>query len=263
MERLILIAAALLAFHLFAVDDGVYEAGADGLPGTRIKLNITRGHIRSQSNANDRWTAFVCYSQKDALEGNKYTVVLNGTARKVGSWGKSGDAENHFSLELKSSDVDAAKKLFGFEPLKRWHNGFKIDGSFSTDKAAYTPGEKITITLTLRNVGDAPFYFRVGGRNRGPRDDQFSFLCEGPEGSVPSKRAMNFGGLSTVRTIEPGKEYTQEVDLAGWFDLTKPGYYMLKGSYYLEIHDQWDDPHFGIWEDYLTRAFHVEIKEKQ
>jgi len=262
MTRLILITTAILASQLLALDDGVYETGADGAPAARAKLNITRGDIRSLSNANDRWTVFVCYSQKDSLEGSKYTVVLNSTARRIGSCGKSGDAEYSFSLDLQSNDLDAAKKLLGFEPKKRWHNGYKIDGSFSTNKT-YAPGEKITVTMTLRNVGDAPFYFRVGGMNRGPRDDQFTFLCEGPEGGMPSKKAMNFGGRSTLQTIEPGKEFTKEVDLAGWFDLKKPGFYFLRGSYFLEVHDESAYPSFGIWEDFLTRPFYLEIKEKQ
>ncbi|MEK7857076.1 MAG: hypothetical protein AAB288_13375 [Acidobacteriota bacterium] len=260
MLRLSLIVALLVAPLAAALEDGVYETDDAGRPAKQVKLNVTRGHILSGSNANDEWSLFVCYSPDGFLEGNKYAVVLNGKISKIGSWGKSGTTENDFSLALKSNEVDAAGKLFGFHPIERKHNGYKLDVTFTPDKETYTPGEKITIKMTIKNVSDSPFYFRVGGQNRGPRDDQFSFSCEGPDGTVPAKSAMNHGGISVAQRIEPGKEYSKEVDLAGWFDLKKPGHYSLIGSFELSVYETKELRSFEIWEDFLTRRFHLQVK---
>lgn len=243
-----------------ALEDGVYETDKDGQPAKHVQLKVTRGHILSESNANDEWSLFVCYSPNGFLEGNKYAVVLGGKIRKIGSWGKSGDTENDFSLNLKSSELDAAKKLFGLQSIERKHNGFKLDVMFSPDKEFYSPGEKVIIKMTIKNVDDKAFYFNVGGHNRGPRDDQFSFSCEGPEGTQPTKKANNFGGLSFVNEIEAGKEYSKEVDLNGWFDLKKPGNYELMGNYLLSVYETKNIQSFSIWEDYLTRPFRIIIK---
>lgn len=259
MSLLILFVAMLIAPFAVAFEDGVYDRDDSGKPVNRVKLNVTRGHILSLRNANDEWSLFVCYSPDGFLEGNKYTVVLNGKVHTISSSGKSGATENDFSLVLKSNEVDAAKKLFGFQPIERKHNGYKLDVTFTPDKETYSPSENISIKMTIKNVGEKPFYFRVGGRNRGPRDDQFTFSCEGPDGTVPVKSAMNFGGIAIVREIEPGKEYSKDISLAGWFDLKKPGSYSLIGSYLLSVYETKNVHSFEIWEDYLTRPFYFKI----
>jgi hypothetical protein len=252
---------AVLAAGGAAAEDGVYETAADGGLGKRVALTVTRGHILSQSNANDRWSAFVCFPQAGFLEGDRYTVVLAGKARRINGWGKSGDREYDFGLLLDAAEVEPARALFGLPVLPRHHPGYRIDGAFSTAKAVYEPGEKISVTLVIRNVGDQPFFFQRGGRQRGPRDDQFVFAGEGPDGSLEIKQAFDFGGMSVIQPIPAHGELSLDVDLGGWIDARKPGTYQLTASYLLPVHED-DASAFAVWEDWLTRPFSFEVRIK-
>jgi hypothetical protein len=197
------------------------------------------------------------------MEGNLYTVVLNGKTFKINSWGNSGNDESDFGMQLETADVAAAEKLFKFMRIERKHPAYCIDGAFSTVKTVFAPGEKILVTLTIRNVGTEPFFFQLGGHNRGPRDDQFSFSENASFGTsaFPVKTAQNFGGISMIQTIKPGETFTKEVDLGGWFELNKPGYHFLIGSYLLSIYANANHETM-VWEDYLTRPFWFEIREE-
>lgn len=252
---------ALLASSASAVEDGVYESDQTGALCKPVTLTVTRGRIHSLSNANDRWSAIVCFPQVGFQEGNRYSVVLGGRATKITSWGNSSDKEYVFSLEFMSSELEAAKALFGLPVEARQHPAYAIDGSFTTDKGIYLVGEKIVVTMVIRNVGDQPFRFFKGGHQRGPRDDQFHFSGVGPDGgTLMVKSAMNFGGMGSVITIAPHDQVSLSVDLDGWIDASQPGYYTLMVSYLLPIHATDDVSKSETWEDYLTRPCTFEVQ---
>ena len=58
----------------------------------------------------------------------------------------------------------------------------------------------ITLTFELKNAGDKPVTIRIGGSQRGPRDNQCRFIaqrCYGLGKGVPDTcEPNNFGGMS-------------------------------------------------------------------
>ncbi len=249
-----------LASYAASVEDGVYEVDTHGVFGKRVVLPVIRGQIYSLNNANDRWAGDIGYPQAGFLEGNHYRVVLSGKQKNIWGFGKNGDTEFNFGFQLEAGEVEQAKALLSLPVHARHHPGHRIDGAFSTTKEAYRPGEKITVTLVIRNLSDQPFRFQQGGHQRGPRDDQFCFAGEGPDGGLKIKTASNFGGLSVLTTIAPHGELSLSVDLGNWIDVEKMGYYSLMGSYLLPIHDDDTIQSMAIWEDFLTRPFAFEVE---
>ena len=236
-----------------AVEDGVYELDRNGKPGKHVSLPVIHGEISSLSNANDAWSASVFFPQAGFQEGNRYCAVVAGNHKEINGWGKSGTTEYDFSLQLTTDEVEPARTLFGLPIHARRHPEHRIDGAFTTAKETYRPGESIIVTLVIRNLSDRPFHFLKGGHQRGPRDDQFSFSGEGPEGTLKIKSAMNFGGMSVISTIPPHAQASLSVDLCGWIDAAKPGFYSLMASYLLPIHEDEQIRSREIWQDYLTR----------
>ncbi|MCB9688720.1 MAG: hypothetical protein H6738_18810 [Alphaproteobacteria bacterium] len=92
-----------------------------------------------------------------------------------------------------------------------------------------------TIRVTLTNDGDVPVGVVVGGRNRGPRDNQFSFTVRRGDEILPTKDGGDFGGLSVVRPLEPGGSTSIEADLSAWVDLAAPGSFDVHGRYEAEL----------------------------
>lgn len=242
-----------------AVEDGVYELTADGTPGARVLLPVTRGQFYASDNANDHWHGFVCYPQAGFLEGDRYGVVLADTLKRIAGSGRSGHSEYDFGLDLTASEVERAHALFGLPVHARHHPGHRIDGSFTTAKMVYEPHEKIVVTLAIRNLSDQPFRFQQGGHQRGPRDDQYHFTGQGPAGSMAIKPALNFGGMSAVTTIPPHGTWSMSVDLGGWMACDQPGPYTLMASYLLPIQED-DRNGMPIWEDYLTRPLSFTVR---
>ncbi len=149
-------------------------------------------------------------------------------------------------LWLGGKEVPAriAAKL-GITPALRKHPGHKMAASFSPTKKAFKPGEPIVLNMTVKNVGDRPISFVDGGRQRGPRNNQFAFTAfrnggTGPE--VPDTGdPTNFGGLGTFITLKPGEVFQKQIDIAKWFDLAKPDTYKINCRFEMEISDNWDD----------------------
>jgi len=71
----------------------------------------------------------------------------------------------------------AVTKVYKIEPVLRKHPGHKFAVSFQPDKESYKPGDAITLKLSIKNVGNETVSFFDGGRQRGPRDNQFGFTA--------------------------------------------------------------------------------------
>lgn len=263
MLLLVVITFGSAVTELTAQEDGVYEVLPKGGVGNAVTLTVLGGQISSGNNSNDEWHLFVKYPQEGFLPGNRYCVFLEGRKKSIYGWGSDGTPSYDFSLGLTTSEAKRASAMLGIPLLARAHPGHRIDGTFSTDKAAYAPGELIVVTLKIRNVSNSPFYFTQGGRQRGPRDDQFTFFGRGPQGTLAVKDAMNFGGILRVITVPPNEEVLITAELNSWLDTDKPGTYWVFGSYLLPIHQTDAQAHNPTWEDYITRPFSFEVKERK
>ena len=115
------------------------------------------------------------------------------------------------------------------------------------------------VTMEIKNTGKVPFAFQDGGRQRGARNNQFSFSASRKSGSaVPDTGdGRDFGGKSTTRELQPGDTFEKQVDLKSWFRLAKPDIYSIQGSYQMELktEDGWT-----TWEDIATGDCEVVIE---
>ncbi len=112
------------------------------------------------------------------------------------------------------------------------------------------------IELTIENVGTTAFAFVQGGRNRGVRDSQFSFVAT--DGSLREGGLKdigdptNFGGRSIARVLKPGEVHRQRVDLRRWFEMPKGTYHVI-GTYEMRYTDPADrNNQTVIWHGFAT-----------
>jgi hypothetical protein len=134
---------------------------------------------------------------------------------------------------------------------------------FVPEKMAFKAGEPVTAKLRLTNVGQTDFAFIEGGRQRGPRDNQFAFSAElvgskmMPDTGDPTTR----GGKGIPIKVKHAQSYEIVVDLAKWFTFNETGTYKIRGSYQMDFVDpritEWLDT---IWEDFACAEFSIEIE---
>jgi hypothetical protein len=177
--------------------------------------------------------------------------------------------------------MDFGAPVFGAEPAKaveqrlkidarrRGHPGHRLLTTWTPGKPRYQAGEPVTLRMTIKNVGDKPISFRVGGQQRGLRDNQFRFLAYRSGGwgkaIADSGDPTNFGGISTWRDLKPGEEFSHEVNLSHWFKFTEPDSFRITGLYELELFDLKPDGSHGntVWQDFAVGECTVYVEARR
>jgi hypothetical protein len=176
-------------------------------------------------------------------DGYPPATLRRGTA----SWendGQGGDASRWtVSFTLDRADAQALVGWIGGALRDRVPLGQGLVATF-----AHAGGSRVSMTLV--NRGEAGVGVQLGGRNRGPRDDQWAFVVQRDGVPVPPIEAFNFGGLSQITFLAPGASLTREVDAAGWADCAPRGRYVVAcrweaslvpgPSFPTEPHEWWD-----------------------
>lgn len=281
-------AAVLVGFSLTGIaigqeiPDGIYVVHEKG-DGPKVRRNDTGdtivlgkrltdkfGSARVDSMANDNTRFRLDLARagpipKETMPGSA-ALMLAGRCFMVYS---RSDLEADGRINLGSvvhseEAVRAVAKILKVEPRLRVHPGHKMLVTWETDKPSYKVGDSIGVTVKIKNVGDQPFSFMNGGRQRGPRDNQFGFTAYRGGGSgkaVPDTGdPTNFGGLGGYVTLKPGEEFAKAVALDKWFKLTEPDTYRLTGTFQLELHDPAGDTHWTSWDDFAIGTFLVRIE---
>jgi len=157
----------------------------------------------------------------------------------------------------------AAAKALKAEPQLRKHPGHKFAVTFEPDKASYRPGEPITLTMKIKNVGDQTVCFHDGGRQRGPRDNQFGFTAFRSGGfgkAVPDTGdPTNFGGRGSYRVLKLGDVFSKTVRLDSWFKFKDADTYQVTASYRLAFHEPDGKRYRVIWDDFATAECRVRV----
>ncbi|MHC5079396.1 MAG: hypothetical protein ACYTHN_10275, partial [Planctomycetota bacterium] len=145
--------------------------------------------------------------------------------------------------------------------------GHRISTRFAAPLWKGSEDGTFEVTLEITNVGDRPFTFLDGGMNRGARNNQFGFVGFKNGRPIPDVGdPMCFGGLAGYRTIAPGETFKKPVDLAKWFDLSRPGSYEITGLFYMGFHAKATPQKVGdlnnwpIWEDHAVAKFVFIVK---
>jgi hypothetical protein len=189
-----------------------------------------------------------------------FVAVLDGYVMAVaGHSDPHPDAKMDFGVQVFGAEVaKAVEQRLKIEARRRSHPGHRLLATWKPAKASYSVGEPVTLQLQIKNVGDKPVSFRVGGQQRGPRDNQFRFLAyrSGGYGKAISDSGdpTNFGGISTWQDLNPGEAFSRDVDLSHWFKFTESDSYRVTGLYELELFDLKPDGSHGhtIWEDFAV-----------
>jgi hypothetical protein len=238
------------------VDVG-FEAGRFAERGAPITPD--RVVVYARDNANTR---FALDARHPAPCGSAL-LILGGRVIAGNSHGRD-DNGCSAHLELGLEDASRAARFFGVPRQDRHPIGEHLIGSFATSKRRYAVGETVEVTVTLRNPG-MPVRWQRGGRNRGPRDDQFDFVVRRNGHVVPRIEAYNFGGLSTYRPLATGESATVSTALAPFADLAAPGRYEVECRYETVLVPTDRDPHDdgsrgAAWDRAFVGVVHFEIR---
>ncbi len=102
-------------------------------------------------------------------------------------------------------------------------------------KATTRVADPILITLRVENTGKNVVGFVIGGRQRGARDNRFSFAVTRDGASVAIKEAFDFGGMMHTERLGPGDHVEAQCDLRSWANLDVAGRYDIEASHDGEI----------------------------
>src|SRR5579884_3293959 len=175
----------LCAASAWAADpaDGIYAAHADG-QGRRVRrddgaiivlgdpLGTGFGQATLVSVANDN-SLFVLQLKNAGpvgagLKPGSLTVVIDGVC--AGVRGQSGqhpdgtlDLSAHVHGENEARQVAARLKI---RPQLRENTGHRFEVRWKPEKDQFQAGETVKLTMEVRNTGEKPFTYQVGGKQR-------------------------------------------------------------------------------------------------
>lgn len=290
MPRLSVPAAALAALFALsaharpddALEDGVYQLRfegdgrkvtlSDGTPallGKRLSASIGKATaLKSWTNDNRRFHLAVTDLGPLPPEVTKEqsALVVGGVVLHIGRPDKLPEG-GRITTSANVESPDAARTLaekYRVERVLRKHPGHRFEARWTPDAPAFRAGEPVTLKLALKNTGTTSMRFTFGGKQRGPRNNQFRFVAqEGQDGKgLPDTGdAQNFGGIMSVRTLRPGETFRGEVDVTKWFTFPRPGTYRVTGILELPILDPEADG-FGptVWDDLAVGECDVRIQ---
>lgn len=231
--------------------------------------------IRSDTNDNSQFTIIIrdaglvggARPQHVALAAGDWAVPLRDSSQD--------EVTRKFvfvtTSRIDGKTADRVAAALGVKPLRREHPGHKARVTFRPLAPSYKVGDSPVLELAVENVGDVPIRFLEGGRQRGPRDNQFAFVAMSASGqgkAVPDTGSpINFGGLGGFRTIEPGKTWTKQVPLDGWFKFTETDTYEITGVYRVQLlsTDQVRGANADerpLWDDFFTGECRVTMTKE-
>ena len=240
-------------------------AGADGVvllaDSSPVPLKIDRVTLVSRENDNSRFQLTLDRNEPFPHSYGKMGLLIGSQTIRFSSGGYHSPTNHTVGAAIHGQKLaQSIGRHFRIIPAARIHPGHRLVVRFKAADSTFNRSGPVIAELTIRNTGTRDFTFLQGGRQRGPRDNQFAFSCQHGDKMLPDTgNPMNFGGPGSYTTIAPGKTHTIKVDLTKWFKFPKPDTYFLRGSYYLEI----IDPKEGsrtIWEDFVADEFSVTIR---
>ena len=261
---------------VFGLDNGFYKISLDELSpsvktqeqkeirvGSRENIKINKVDLSSTDNWNERFhlSIEVPYN-KEMANGQWYILIIDDTVFGQTSSGSSQEETSTLGFRIYGEkQVETIAKYFSIKPRYREHPNYSFAVQFIPEKSGFEKDEEIWVVLKIKNIGDNKISFMKGGRNRAPRDNQYSFIAEyNGKQILDIGSSHHFGGITTKSTLKPGEIFKDRINLSKWFDFESSGTYRILGSYFMKFHDPDDDSYAIIWEDYVTAEFYIKIK---
>jgi hypothetical protein len=245
------------------VQRGDTAAGGEIRLGDLISEKLSEASLVSGANDNSLFRLSLKAGPiPEGADQGRLAVVVGDLYLPV--YGHSDRRENGaIDIDTQVAGLEAARKVaksLGIEPQLRKHLGHELLVTVEPKQASYRPGEAVTLVMTIKNVGETSVSFFDGGQQRGPRNNQFSFIAFSNAGfgrALPDTGdPTNFGGPAGIKKLGPGDVFTKEVLLTNWFRFSKPGGYQITAIYQLGL---LDDGSRIIWDDFAVARCFVRI----
>ncbi len=243
--------------------------GSDALLGARLSPSVgVGGTLKSCRNDNTRFTVTInkLGPLPPEVASEQTALVVAGLVFHLGRPEKL-PADGVENTWTSVDSADAARTLatrYKLKPQLRKHPGHRYEVRWVPAKAQHTVGEAVSLRMELKNTGTDPLRFTFGGKQRGPRDNQFRFVAQDgadgkglPDGGDPT----NFGGLMSGKTLPPGETFTAVVDLSKWFTFPAPQTYRVTGVFEMPVIDPAGQDGFGpvLWDDLAVGECDVRV----
>lgn len=260
----------------FALDNGFYKISLDESSplvktqeqkeihiGSKENIKINEVDLSSTDNWNERFHLSIEIPYNKELEnGHWYALTIDDTV--FGQTNSGSSQEETSTLGFRTygeKQVKTIAKHFSIKPKYRKHPNYSLAVQFIPEKSKFEKDEELWVILKIKNAGNNEISFMKGGRNRAPRDNQYSFIAEYCGKQLSDIGSSNhFGGKATKVTLKTGEIFENKINLSHWFRFDKSGAHRIIGSYYMDFKDSDDNSWHTIWEDYITAEFYIIIK---
>ncbi|MBX3270982.1 MAG: hypothetical protein KF729_12025 [Sandaracinaceae bacterium] len=279
MRHLVVLCLLCAAAPVRAQPDGAYRLGGLSMRAEPDALLLTHGRyatryvrlgpriepsrvvISASSNANDEFSLFMRYAPGDCAR-----AVL-----RLGPHLTSGDSHGNSPRECTASvtlDADLAARAaahFGVPRQDRRPLAEAVRARFGAPASARA-GQPVEVWIELDNPSDAPaILHQIGGRDRGPRDNRFTFSVRRDGVVVPPIDGPDFGGLTGFSRLGPGERARRSARLDRWADLSVPGTYEVECAYETTFAPEGanpsaDDERGRVWDRRFTGAVRFAIR---
>jgi hypothetical protein len=246
-------------------EGGVFEMPRrDPRPVRGARIRATELRLYSHQNDNARYSLMVRSARVPTCP--QALLDLGGELLANESWGHDDDScDNHFGLTRAQADRAAA--LLSIAREDRSPIGERVTGTFTPSRRRARRGEPVEVVLTMTNPADAPAVrWQHGGRNRGPRDNQFTLSVERDGRPVTPIEAWDFGGLSALELLAPGASAEVRAPVSAWADVSQPGTYVVRCMYDTSFTQDGGDANrrtFGgaaVWERRFEGTIRFEVR---
>ncbi len=256
--------AAAPANGLYAI--GPCGMGEKALDGAGMCLSkkladiVEAARVEAVDNENQLFYVDLRKSTPFSMECRDLALYVDGVlARCRGS--SFGSGSYGINAYAPAPAAQAFARYFGVALRLRAQPVTNLVTTFTPARDSFTPDELVPVTMEIMNAGTGAVAFRVGGSNRGPRDNQFSFTARGPTGAVPDTgNSFNLGGLSYFQKLQPEERFRKEVDLRNWFTFSQPGVYSITAAFDLEFADSSATGNLLIWHEKAAGSFSLRIR---
>lgn len=226
-----------------------------------LSKEFGKAKIWSRSNANDSFRVMLPSVPSFDTKG-QFAMVIDGVCEVVSSHGRArGEGAQGLELIVDIRGQEHVKKIA--KRLKtnvqlRKHPGHQLLVTLVNTKNEYRIGAPVELEMRIQNVGKKTVRFMDGGQQRGPRNNQFSFVAKP---AIPDTGdALNFGGIAAFRNLEPGETFSKKVDITRWFKFPKAQSYEITALFEMELHKE----SFGadyLWDETAVGRCRVQIAD--
>jgi len=177
--------------------------------GARQSLEVKQGWLSSQNNENSRFYLSVTIPYNADIGPSTYILIVDGKAYRQTGSGSSHEKTSSLNFHISGEkNADRVSRYMKTPVVYRKHPQHNLLVSFSPTKQEFDPGEEITATLRITNVGKNNVSFMKGGRNRAARDNQYVFSARYRGKQVEDVgTSHHFGGIAVGRVLKPGEVF--------------------------------------------------------